>query len=108
MNKNIKKGDKVIVLSGSDKGTIGNVIAINKEDNRVVVEGVNIRTKHVKPSQNKEKGEIVKKEAAIHISNVALYDEKTKKGSRISFSGNGKSKVRILKKSNKELSVGKK
>ena len=78
----VKKGDEVIVISGNDKGTTGEVKQVLRDDNRVVVEGVNLRWKHRKPTQQNPQGERVQVECSIHASNVLLYDSNTKKGVR--------------------------
>ena len=81
--KKIKKGDRVIVLAGRDKGKQGTVIRI-LDDNRIMVENVNMVKKHVKPNPNKgEQGGIIDKEASIHISNVAIYNGTKGKGDRV-------------------------
>ena len=73
----IKKGDKVLVLSGNDKGKVGEVLA--KKDSRILVQGINVRKRHMKARQQGQKSEIVSLERAIHISNVALCDAEGKK-----------------------------
>ena len=78
----VKKGDNVIVIAGNDRGKTGAIKEVNREKGRVVVEGVNLRWKHRKPSQQNPKGERVELEVAIHASNVMLLDEKTGKGVR--------------------------
>lgn len=83
---NIRKGDSVVVIAGDDKAldkprTVKEVLV---EDGKVIVEGVNIITKHTKPSAQNTKGGIVKKEAPIHISNVMLWDAAQKKGAKVS------------------------
>lgn len=78
----IKKGDNVIVIAGNDRGKTGTIRQVVREKGRVVVEGVNLRWKHRKPSQQNPKGERVQNEVAIHASNVMLLDEKTGKGVR--------------------------
>ena len=75
----IKKGDKVQVITGAYKDTVGEVTAVFPKENRIIVEGVNIVKKHMKPTQQNPDGGIMEKEAKIHISNVMLYDEKAKK-----------------------------
>jgi large subunit ribosomal protein L24 len=75
MKLNIKKGDNVIVLTGEDKGKKGRVSEVLREKNRVIVEGVNINTKHTKPSATNPQGGIVKTEGGIHVSNVALLSD---------------------------------
>ena len=80
---NFKVGDKVVVISGKDKGSEGKIIKTLKKENKVVVEGINMVTKHVKPNPQNENGGIVKMEAPIHASNVMIIDPKTKKRTRI-------------------------
>jgi large subunit ribosomal protein L24 len=95
----VKKGDKVIVLTGKDRGAKGEVLKVITEENRVIVQGVNMVTRHQKPSQVSTGG-IEKKEASIHISNVAIADPKSGKASRVGYKilKDGK-KVRIARKS---------
>jgi large subunit ribosomal protein L24 len=80
MSKKIRKGDRVIVISGNDKGKAGEVLA--KDENRIIVQGVNVRKKHLKKTQQMQGGRIVEMEMPIHISNVALTN---KEGERISL-----------------------
>ena len=82
----LKVGDKVVVISGKDKGSEGKIIKTLKKDNKVVVEGINMVTKHVKPNAQNENGGIIKVEAPIHASNVMIIDPKTKKRTRIAHS----------------------
>jgi large subunit ribosomal protein L24 len=95
----VKKGDTVQVIAGRDKGKVGEVLRAIPSESKVVIKGVNIRTKHVKPQQEGESGQIVTSEAPIHSSNVMLYSEKQKVASRVcySFTEDGR-KVRMLKK----------
>jgi large subunit ribosomal protein L24 len=95
----IKKGDKVVILTGKNKGSKGEVLKVNRETNRVIVQGVNMVTRHNKPSQVSAGG-IEKKESSIHISNVALADPKGGKATRVGFKTlkDGK-KVRFARKS---------
>ncbi len=95
----VKKGDTVQVIAGRDKGKVGEVLKVLPKDSQVVVEGVNVRTKHVKPTAEGETGQISTFEAPIHSSNVMLYSTKEKVASRIcyTFTDEGK-KVRMLKK----------
>jgi large subunit ribosomal protein L24 len=79
----IKKGDKVIVITGKDKGVTGTIAHAFPKLNRVTIEGVNVRTKHQKPKRGSTKGQIVKKPMPIHASNVMLIDSKTGKGTRV-------------------------
>ncbi|MBE9108465.1 50S ribosomal protein L24 [Nodosilinea sp. LEGE 07298] len=95
----VRKGDTVQVIAGRDRGKVGEVLTVIPKTSQVVVEGVNIRTKHVKPQQEGESGQIVTQEAPIHSSNVMLYSEKEKVASRVAytFTEDGR-KVRMLKK----------
>lgn len=98
---NIKKGDSVVVIAGDDKNltTPRKVLEVIPDKARVLVEGVNIVTKHTKPSAQNTKGGIVKEEAPIAISNVMLWDAKAGKGSKISRSRKDGKLVRTAKKS---------
>lgn len=98
-----KTGDKVVVIAGKDKGKEGKITKILRDENKVVVEGINIAKKHVKPN-GQTAGSIVEMEMPIHASNVMIVDPKTKKGTRIGHDTdkNGK-KIRISKKSNSNL-----
>ena len=95
----IKTGDEVVVLAGKDKGQKGKVLKIIKSKDRVIVEGVNVVKKHVKPSTENPQGGIEEKEAAIHVSNVALVDPKTGKPTRVGYEIKDGKKVRVSKKS---------
>jgi large subunit ribosomal protein L24 len=95
----IKKGDKVIVTTGKDKGKIGAVVRMLPKEDRVLVEGVNLRKRHQKPKRSGQKGQIVEIALPIHISNVMVYDEKSKKGTRVHFRMDGAKKVRVSQKS---------
>ena len=100
MNKlKLKKGDKVIVVAGKNKGNTGEIIKVFPNKNRVMVRGINIVKRHTKPTQNNAGG-IVEKEGTIHISNIAYLDEKENKPSRLGFKilEDGR-KVRMSKKS---------
>jgi large subunit ribosomal protein L24 len=99
----IKKGDKVVVIAGRDKGQGGEVLKVLREVNRVVVQGVNMVTKHSKPTQTSPGG-LEKKELPIHISNVALADPKGGKATRVGykFLKDGE-KVRFARKSGEVL-----
>lgn len=96
---NIKTGDKVIVIAGSDKGKTGVVQKVLPELNKVVVENVNVRKKHNKPTQANPEGSIVEIYAPIHASNVMILDPKTKKGTRIGHKVVKGQKVRVTKAS---------
>lgn len=96
----IKKGDTVVVITGRDKGKKGKVLFAMPDEKRVIVENVNMVTRHQKPNPRMQTGGIIKKEAPIHISNVMIWDEKSNSGSRIAhkISTDGK-KERIAVKS---------
>lgn len=99
---NFKKGDKVVVISGKSKGTVGTISAILK-DNKVIVEGANMVKKHIKPN-GQTAGSIVEVEAPINASNVMIIDPKTNKRTRIGHTTDKKgNKVRVSKKSNEQL-----
>ncbi len=98
----LKTGDKVVVVSGSNKGREGKITKIL--DNKVIVEGVNIVKKHLKPKNNNGTGEIIEMEAPIHVSNVMLSDPKTKKPTKVKIEKDSKGKkIRISKKSNEKI-----
>jgi large subunit ribosomal protein L24 len=96
----VKKGDKVKVISGKDKGKVGVVLEAYPKKERVLVEGVNMIKKHAKPSQDAPQGGIVTKEAPIHVSNVMLLDPKDGVPTRVGFKVVDGKKVRFAKKSN--------
>ena len=99
----VKVGDKVKVLTGKDKGKEGRVLFTLKNKDRVVVEGINIVKKHIKPNGNGA-GSITEMEAPIHASNVMILDPKTKKRTRIGHTVDKKgNKVRCAKKSNESI-----
>ncbi len=99
----IKTGDTVIVTSGQYKGKTGKVLDTMPKKNKVVVEGVNILTKHVKPRGPQQPGGIVKEEGPIDISNVMYYNEKSKKGTRVGYKIEDGKKVRIARASGEEI-----
>jgi large subunit ribosomal protein L24 len=99
----IKKGDKVKVISGAYKGTIGEVKEAFPKEDKVIVEGVNMVKKHLRPTQQDPDGGIIEKEAKIHVSNVMLYDEKAKVASRIKMEVRDGKKVRVYKKTGAEV-----
>jgi large subunit ribosomal protein L24 len=79
----IRKSDNVIVISGNDKGKTGKVLKVFPQISRVIVEGINLRKRHTKPSQKNPQGGILEKEAPIHVSNVMLIDSKTSEPTRL-------------------------
>ena len=93
----IKKDDMVVVISGKDKGTAGKVLKAMPKENRVIVEGVNVQTKHQKQTRT-EKAEIRHIEGPINVSNVALYDAKSKEIIKIGYEVRDGKKVRINRK----------
>ena len=100
---NLKVGDKVVVITGSDKGKEGKIIKTLRAENRVIVEGVHIVKKHQK-SNGQNSGGIVEVEAPIHASNVMIIDPKSKKRTRIGHTTDkNNKKIRIAKKSNEKL-----
>ena len=96
MAAKIKKGDRVVVLTGKDKGRQGAVLRVLAKEDRVVVEGLNMVQRHTRPTQTDPQGGIKNKEAAIHISNVAIVDSKGKP-TRVGFRMDGDKKVRFAK-----------
>ena len=98
----IKKNDTVVVLTGQDKGKKGKVIKAMPKEGRVIVEGVNMQTKHQKQTRT-EASEIKHKEGPIDVSNVALIDKKTGEPTRVGFKIEGDRKIRISRKSGKEV-----
>lgn len=96
---NLKKGDTVVVISGSYKNKQGTILKVLPKTGKVVVEGVNIVSRHTRPSQTNQDGGIIKKEAPIYASKVMLVDPKTNKPTRIGHKVEGDKKVRYAKKS---------
>jgi large subunit ribosomal protein L24 len=104
MNK-IRKGDEVIVLAGRDKGKRGKV-ALRKDDDHLVVDGINMVKKHTKPNPLKgATGGIVEKSMPIHQSNVAIYNKATGKADRVGIKVQGDKRVRVFKSSGEEIKV---
>ena len=95
----IKKGDKVVILSGKDKGRTGEVVKAMPKDNKVIVSGINVHARHRKPSQTNPQGGIERKEAPLHVSNVAIADPKTGQPTRVRFEERDGKKVRVAAKS---------
>ena len=106
MAAKIKKGDKVVVLMGRDRGRTGEVIEVRPTEGRALVRGVNLVKRHQKQTAQQEGG-IVSKEAPIHLSNIALADPKDKKPTRVGFKitgqGDDRKKVRVAKRSGVEI-----
>ncbi len=105
----IRKNDNIIVIAGNSKGSTGKVLKVFPKQNRVIIEGVNIRKRHTKPSQDNQNGGIIEKEAPIDVSNVMILDPKsnepTKIGSKIIIDDKTSKKkiVRVSKKSGEML-----
>jgi large subunit ribosomal protein L24 len=99
----IKTGDTVRVTAGDHKGSEGKVMVVNLEKNKAIVEGVNLVSKHEKPSAKNPQGGIVKKEAMLHISNLSLIDTKSGETTRVGYDVRDGKKVRVSKKSNEVI-----
>ena len=99
----VKKGDKVQVLSGNDKGKTGEVIEVMPKVNKIVVKGVNIRKKHIKPRKQGEEGGIIPTECAIPVSKVNVVCPKCGKATRIGFEMDKENKIRVCKKCNTKI-----
>ncbi len=106
MARHVKSGDLVQVIAGNDKGSTGKVLRVLPDKDLVVVQGINVRRKHVRPSQNNPQGGRIDKEMPIHISNVLPVAPSSGKGSRVRFDikADG-SKVRVAVRGDDELSV---
>ncbi len=99
----IKKGDKVVVLSGKDKGKHGEVTKSFPKDGKVIVSGVNIATRHTKPSQENPQGGLSRFEAPMHVSKVAIEDPKTGKPTRVRFDVKDGKKIRVAVRSGEQI-----
>jgi large subunit ribosomal protein L24 len=100
----IKKGDQVMVITGESKGQKGRVLEVNRDKDRVLVEGINMVSKHTKPNSKAPQGGILKKEAPVHISNLMVVDPTSGKPTRVGRKLNDKNKlVRYSKKSGEEI-----
>ena len=106
MAAKIRKGDKVVVLTGRDKGRTGEVIEVHRSDDRALVRGVNMVKRHQRQTAQQEGG-IISKESTIHLSNLAIADPKDGKPTRVGFKfigqGDARKKVRIAKRSGVEI-----
>jgi large subunit ribosomal protein L24 len=98
MAARIRKGDRVVVITGSDRGKQGEVLSVMPKENRAIVQGVNVARRHTKPRSMGQPGGIVEREASIHLSNLALIDPKTDKPTKVGFRvlDNG-AKVRVAR-----------
>ena len=99
MAMKIKKGDKVVVLSGKDKGKRGEVTKSMPKEGKVIVSGVNVAVRHKKPSQGSPQGGLERREAPLHVSKVAIEDPKTGKPTRVRFEFRDGKKVRVAARS---------
>ncbi len=99
----IKKGDRVVITTGRDKGKTGEVLEVLRSESRVLVQGCNMVKRHTRPTQTNAGG-IISKEAPLHISNVANIDPESGKGSRVGFEIKDGVKIRIARRSGKALS----
>ena len=99
----VKSGDTVAVISGKDRGARGKVMAVSPKEGKVIVEGINMVSKHVKPRKQGESGGIVKAEAPINACKVSLYCPKCAKGVRVKIKVDGDQKTRVCAKCGQEL-----
>ncbi len=99
----IKKGDQVLVISGKDKGRKSKIIKVFPKEKKVIVEGINLRKKHIKPKKSGEKGQIVETPASLNVSNIKLICSKCGKPTRVGYKMEGKRKYRICKKCKQEI-----
>ena len=99
MSAKIKKGDRVVLLAGRDKGRQGEVTRVWPKESRVLIQGLNLVKRHTKPSQADPQGGVKTKEAPVHVSNVAYVDPKSGSPTRVGFRIEGDKKVRFAKKS---------
>ena len=99
MAQKIKQGDTVVILAGKDKGRTGEVTKVMPKDDKVIVSGINVHARHRKPTQTNPQGGIERKEAPLHISNVAIADPKDGKATRVRFEERDGKKVRVAAKS---------
>lgn len=100
----IKKGDKVLVIAGKDRGKSGTILRALPKEDKVIIEGINMVKRHARRTQNTQKGQIVEKAMPIHVSNVQITDPKTGKPTRISIKREGGAYTRVATKSGARLS----
>lgn len=103
MAARLRKGDLVVVISGKDKGKTGRVTKISAEDDKVVIEGLNVVKRHMRPNPRAPQGGIFEKSMPMHACKVMPVDPKTGKGTRVRFKVDGDKKVRVAVKSGEEL-----
>ena len=99
----IKKSDTILVISGKDRGRKGKVLEVLPKEGKVIVEGINLKKKHVKPKKSGEKGQIVETSNPFDLSNVKLICPKCGKSSRVGYKTEGKKKYRVCKKCKQEI-----
>ena len=99
----LKKGDQVLIISGKDRGRKGKIIERFPKENRVVVEGINLRKKHVKPKRSGEKGQIIQLPAPLRVCNVKIICPKCGKATRVGYKIEGEKKYRVCKKCGQEI-----
>jgi large subunit ribosomal protein L24 len=99
----IKKGDNVIVRSGSDKGKIGKVLSVIRKDGKIIVEGVNVKKRHQRQRKANQKGQMIDKTMPFSVSKVMILDPGTNKGTRVGFKDVGGKSVRVSIKTGKEI-----
>jgi large subunit ribosomal protein L24 len=104
MARHVRKGDSVVVTAGNDRGMVGEILRVIPDEDRVIVQGVNIRVKHLKPSQANPKGGLLRKEMPIHMSNVSPVVDGRSTRVRFVTKDDG-SKVKVAVRGGKELSV---
>jgi len=98
----IKKGDKVVVITGRDKGKTGEVLKVLREENRLIVQGIHMVKRHQRQTMQVQGG-IIEKEATIHVSNVAHIDPKTSKPTRVGYRMDGERKIRVARRSGEAI-----
>jgi large subunit ribosomal protein L24 len=99
----LRKGDTVIVIAGADRGTTGRLLKVDRDKGKVLVEGVNMKWKHVRKSQDNPQGGRTQREYPLNISNVAYYDAESGKGVRLGVTGAGRDKTRVMLPSGKAV-----
>lgn len=101
----LKVNDEVVVISGKHKGKRGKILFIDRLGERVVVQGINLRKKFIRPSQENPQGGVIEVESPIHISNVMYYDSKLKKGVRLGFKYEDGKKIRVIRTNKQEREI---
>jgi large subunit ribosomal protein L24 len=99
----VKKGDNVLIIAGKDKGRTGKITRALPKELKVLVEGINMKKKHIRPRREGEKGQVVQTPAAMNVSNVQIICPKCGKATRVGYKINGESKARVCKKCGQEI-----